>query len=149
MRATGSKDVLTARIGAALAGRGFEEPAAARRATGAQLTAPLSPATIIPRGQRSSQVVRAWMREHIGQQFHFDAPMREFFAQSDGTRTMQDAVEHFYATRDRGSEAIDGQFEFNRFTRAWHEKHPDGSRDELLAEWRNYRDTPIDRRGRA
>lgn len=148
IRATGSKDLLTARISAALAGQTFEEPTAIRRTAGQQLSAPLSPTTVIPVGQRSSQVVRAWMIEQIGPGFHFDATMRAFFAQTDGTQTMQDAVDHFFATRDQGATVIDDQFEFNRFTRAWHAKNPDGSRAELLSDWRTYRDTPIDQRGR-
>lgn len=148
VRATGSKETLTGRIAAALAGRQFAEPKLARQSPGQQLAGPLSPATVIPVGQRSSQVVRAWMLEQIGPGFHFDAAMREFFAQSDGTKTLQDAIDHFYAARDRGSMNIDSQFEYNRFTRAWYEAYPEGSRDELLADWRTYRATPIDQRGR-
>lgn len=147
VRATGSKELLAARISAALAGRIFEEQTPARRPQSRQLSAPLSHTTIVPAGQRSSQVVRAWMLEQIGPGFHFDAEMREFFAQSDGTKTMQNAVEHFYATRDLGNRSIDDQFEYNRFTRAWHLKYPSGSREELLEAWRAYRNTPSDERG--
>lgn len=146
VRASGSKQLLTARVAAALAGRLFEEPPPARRTQANQLAAPLLHSTVIPAGQRSSQVVRAWMREHIGPEFHFDAAMREFFAESDGTKTMQDAIDHFAATRHVGNKSIDSQFEYNRFTRAWHERHPDGSREELLEEWRVYRNTPVDQR---
>ncbi len=122
VRATGSKELLTARIGARLAGREFKEPTPPTASTGRQLTAPLSPTTVIPAGQRCSQVVRTWMLEQIGSSFHFDAPMREFFAQADGTKTMQDAIDHFAATREQATKSIDRQFEYNRFTRAWHEK---------------------------
>lgn len=149
IRATGSKDLLVARIGASLAGRKFVEPAPARRAAGRQLSGALLPTTIIPVGQRSSQVVRAWMLEQIGPRFHFDAEMREFFAQSDGTKTMQDAVDHFHATRDQGEKSIAAQFEYNRFTRAWHLEYPEGSQEELLVAWNEYRNTPVDERGRA
>lgn len=149
IRATGSKDLLAARISASLAGRKFVEPTSAKRAAGRQLSGALLPSTIIPAGQRSSQVVRAWMLEQLGPSFHFDAEMREFFAQSDGTRTMQDAVDHFRSTRDQSDKSIDGQFEYNRFTRAWHQDHPEGSREDLLESWRAYRNTPIGERGRA
>ena len=148
IRATGGKEILAARIAAALAGREFVEPAAPSRAGGAQLSGVLSAATVIPMGQRSSQVVRAWMAQQIGPGFHFDAAMREFFATSDGTKTMQDAIDHWHATHGSDSKSIDGQFEYNRFTRAWHEAHPEGSREELLAAWRDYRSRPIDKRGR-
>ncbi|SJN13180.1 hypothetical protein FM113_17030 [Leucobacter sp. 7(1)] len=146
IRATGNKELLTERIAAALAGRSFREPAKARRAAGKQLTAPITSATIIPAGQRSSQVVRAWLSEQLGADFHFDAAMREFFARSDGTQTMQDALECFAATRTRPSTPIDAQFEYNRFTRAWHTRHPDSSREELFVAWRAYRNTPVDER---
>lgn len=149
VRATGSKELLAARIEAALAGRKFAEPTLAPRSTGRQLSPPLAHTSIIPAGQRSSQVVRAWMLEQIGPAFHFDAEMREFFSRSDGTQTMQDAIHHFYATRHQCDKRIDSQFEYNRFTRAWHDSHPDGTRDELLKDWRSYRATPIDERGRA
>lgn len=149
IRATGNKVLLAARIGAALAGRKFMEPAPVRQTGARQLSGMLSPSTIIPAGQRSSQVVRAWMLEQIGPGFHFDAAMREFFAESDGTKTMRDAVDHYHSTRNQGSKGIDGQFEYNRFTRAWHTEHPKGSREELLNAWSEYRATPIDQRGRA
>lgn len=149
LRAGGSKDVLAARIAARLGGRQFVEPDPAPRANTAQLSGRLSAETLIPVGQRSSQVVRAWMLERIGATFHFDAAMRSFFAQSDGTKTMQDAVDHWYATRNTGVTHIDEQFEYNRFTRAWHTEHPGASRNELLAAWRKYRELPIDERGRA
>lgn len=148
LRATGSKDQLTARIAASLGGRVFVEPAARPRPSGRQLSGPLTAGTVIPAGQRSSQVVRAWLTEQIGTGFHFDAAMRDFFVCSDGTKTMQDALDHWHATRSGGVRDIDGQFEFNRFTRAWHRAHPDGARDELLAAWRDYRDRPVDERGR-
>ena len=149
IRATGGKEILAARIAAALAGREFVEPAAPSRVGGAQLSGELSAATVIPIGQRSSQVVRAWMAQQIGAGFHFDAAMRGFFASSDGTKTMQDAVEHWHATRSGDPKSIDGQFEYNRFTRAWYAAYPEGSREELLAAWRDYHSRPIEERGRA
>lgn len=74
--------------------------------------------------------------------------MRGFFAETDGTQTLRDALDFYYSTRDQSQKAIDPQFEYNRFTRAWHEAHPDGSREELLDAWRDYRRRPVDERGR-
>lgn len=149
IRATGGKELLAARIAARLGGRAFEEPASSRSSAGPQLSGPLAPTTVIPVGQRSSQVVRAWMIERIGPGFHFDADMRAFFAQSDGTKTLQDAVDHWHANRGQGAKPIDRQFEYNRFTRSWYEAHPDGSPHALLAAWRTYRNSPVDARGRS
>lgn len=97
--------------------------------------------------QRCSQVLRAWFREEIGPAFHFDAEMRDFFASADGTQTLQTALDHWRETRGQGKRAIDPQFEYNRFTRAWHENHPSGSREEFVAAWQAYRSRPIPRRG--
>lgn len=148
LRPSGGKDLLTRRISASLAGREFSEPAPAGR-RGARLSGELSATTLIPPGQNCSQVVRAWFVARVGPGFGFDAAMRAFFAGADGTTTMQDALDHWHATRDRGPREIDAQFEFNRFTRAWHQRHPGGDRAALLADWQVYRTTPIDRRGRA
>ncbi|WP_336991461.1 DUF6434 domain-containing protein [Leucobacter sp. VD1] len=149
IRTTGGKDLLTERIAARLDGRKFVEPSQPRRSGGRQLAGTLTPETLIPVGQRCSQTVRAWMTEQVGSGFHFDAEMRAFFAASDGTQTLQHALDYWAATREQGERGIDAQFEYNRFTRAWHTAHPDGSREELLAAWREYRARPVDERGRA
>jgi len=149
VRATGGKDLLTRRIAAALDGALFDEPPAPARSAGAQLAGPLTLQTVIPRGQRCSQVVRAWFVEQVGAHFSFDAEMRAFFAGTDGTHTMQDALDHYRSTRGRDAKPIDSQFEYNRFTRAWHETHPTGTRDNARRAWRDYRERPVDQRGRA
>lgn len=148
IRATGGKDLLTARIAAHLGGRDFTEPAAPRRVGRAQLTHPVSGATVIPVGQRCSQVVRAWFIEQVGPSFRFDAAMREFFAHTDGTATLTDALAHYRATRDGDARPIGPQFEYNRFTRAWHAANPAGTRADLLRAWQEYRDRPVEQRGR-
>lgn len=147
-RTSGSKDVLTRRLAALLDGVPFDEPVRARPVGSAQLSGVLTPSTLVPRGQRCSQVVRAWFAEQLGGPFRFDGEMRAFFAASDGTQTLQDALDHYWATRGQGAKPIDRQFEYNRFTRDWYEKHPAGSREELLDAWRDYRARPLDERGR-
>jgi len=114
VRATGSKDVLTRRIAAALDGVAFEEPPS-RRVSGAQLAGELRASTVIPPGQRCSQRLRAWFEAHLGTGFSFDAPMRAFLAEADGVRTLGDALAHYRATRGERA-GIGSQFEFNRFT---------------------------------
>ena len=148
IRSTGGKAVLTERIAAHLDGRPYRE-VPARAPQTPQLVAPLRASTVIPVGQRCSQVVRAWFAEQLGAPFSFDGEMRAFFAQSDGTQTLSDALAHWHATRGATDKPIDAQFEYNRFTRAWHAEHPEGTKAELLAAWQLYRSTPIDERGRA
>ncbi len=146
VRATGSKETLAARIAAHLDGRAFTEPPSSKLRSYPQLAHPLGASTLVPHGQRCSQVVRAWLTKEIGPSFRFDAAMREFFSTTDGTQTLSDARHHWHQTRETGTPEIGSQFEYNRFTRAWHVENPDGDRAELLRAWREYRNTPADDR---
>lgn len=148
VRTTGGKELLAQRLAATLDGLPFTEPGLQRSANSKQLSGPLTASTVIPKGQRCSQVVRGWFTEQVGESFGFDGEMRAFFANTDGTQTLQDALDHYQATRDQGQKVIGSQFEYNRFTRAWYEARPDGSRKELLEAWQNYRSLPVDERGR-
>ncbi|MFF2791103.1 DUF6434 domain-containing protein [Streptomyces sp. NPDC058049] len=145
--AGGGKAAVTARLAAAL--DGLPAPVApagpAPRRAGRQLAAPVTGATVIPPGQRCSQVLRAYFVREIGPGFHFDAFMRDYVAGHAG-RTLAEAVAHWHATRARAAEPqeVGAQFEFNRFLRAWHAQHPDGARAEALAAWRAHRDRPRD-----
>lgn len=150
LRTSGGKKTLTDRITAHLEGRIFHETPVddGRTASRYQLQPPLSEGTLVPRGQRCSQILRAWFREQVGGTFRFDAEMRDFFTGTDGTQTLGDALEHWHQTRDTGTTHIDAQFEYNLFTRAWSSEHPQGTRAELLSAWWQYRRTPVDERGR-
>lgn len=145
LRSTGGKQLLTERIAAALAGAEFTEPTA-RPAPPSQLSGELSAATVIPVGQRCSQVVRTWFTAQVGAGFRFDEPMREYFRQADGTATLGDALAHWHRSRGTRPAEIGAQFAFNRFARSWHAKNPGGTRDQLLSEWQAYRSRPVDRR---
>lgn len=147
--ASGSKQDLADRIRGRLDGEAVEATPVTSRRAGRQLSGTLSSDTVIPPGQRCSQAVREWLVREAGDRFHFDAPMRAFFADADGTTTLGDALAHYRSTRSAGPREIDAQFEYNRFTRAWRSAHPDRPRSELLAAWREYRDTPVGVRGRA
>ncbi|MEU9147815.1 DUF6434 domain-containing protein [Streptomyces sp. NPDC048349] len=146
MSAGGGKAAVTARLAAALDGLP-PEPAAPRasagRPGGPQLTAPLDGATVIPPGQRCSQVLREFFVREIGPGFRFDAFMREYVAQGAG-RTLAEAVAHWHATRAQAAEPqeVGAQFEFNRFLRDWHATRPGATRAEALAAWRAHRARP-------
>lgn len=145
----GSKEELTTRLAAVLDGHVPPRSSRAAAASGIQLAGDLSASTVIPPGQRSSQELRGWFRAHVGPSFRFDRHMREFIRFADGTTTLGDAVKHWEATRNESVSVIDRQFEFNRFTRAWYETNPSGTRAQLSAEWKHYRSLPLDARGRA
>ena len=146
---SGAKDVLAARIAARLGGR-VQEEAPAVRVPVARLTGPLDRETVIPPGQRCSQLLRAWFVGEIGSSFRFDAAMRDFFASTDGTQTLGDALAHWASSRTDEPKAIEAQFEYNRFARAWHQSHPGaGNGARLRDAWRTYRDAPIGARARS
>ncbi|MFI5829327.1 DUF6434 domain-containing protein [Streptomyces sp. NPDC051578] len=139
----GGKAALTERLRAAL--DGVAPPAAPprTRSAGRQLAAPVNGLTVIPEGQRCSQVLREYFRREIGPGFHFDAYMRTFIAEGAG-RTLADAIAHRHATRQAAARLreIGSQFELNCFLRDWHAEPPAGSRAEALAAWRTHRDRP-------
>ncbi|WP_405527705.1 SAP domain-containing protein [Streptomyces avidinii] len=143
----GGKAALTARLAAALDGlpAPVAPPGPARRRAGRQLAAPVTGATVIPPGQRCSQVLREYFVREIGPGFHFDAFMRDYVAGHAG-HTLAEAVAHWHATRAEAAEPreVGAQFEFNRFLRAWHAQHPDGARGEALAAWQEHRARPRD-----
>jgi hypothetical protein len=146
---SGSKEDLTARIALALTGGEAVAPPSDRRVrAGRQLERPVSAASVIPTGQRCSQVLREFFASEVGPSFRFDAGMRDFIANGEG-RTLGDAVDHWRATRDRGQSTIGRQFELNRFTRQWYQDNPNGHRDGLRAAWLTYRNQPEELRGRA
>ena len=140
----GGKTELTDRLAAVLDGEPL--PArAARRVPGRQLEHPVTADTVIPAGQRASEVLRAFYRDAIGPSFTFDGAMREFLATGVG-RTLGDGVEHWHRTRGGKPREIGAQFELNRFVRAWHVAHPDASRGDALAAWQQHRSLPIEAR---
>ncbi|GAA0303389.1 DUF6434 domain-containing protein [Streptomyces polychromogenes] len=139
----GGKPALTERLRAALDGEPLPAAPARRPATGRQLSAPVDASTVIPEGQRCSQVLREFFRREIGAGFHFDGHMRAYVAENAG-RTLGEAVAHWHDTRQAAAEPqeIGGQFEFNRFLRTWHADHPTGTRDQALTAWRTHRSQP-------
>ncbi len=143
----GGKQALTERLAAALDGVAAPPPARAR-AAGRQLSPPVINETVIPVGQRCSQVLREHFRRQIGPAFTFDAFMRTFIAHGEG-RTLGEAVAHWHATRSAAAEPqpIGAQFELNAFLRAWRRDHPGGGREDALAAWRHHRSLPRDMRG--
>jgi len=143
----GGKDDLTERIAAKLDGKTLT-PTKAPRPSGPQLTGTLKRTTVIPSGQRLTQTLRDFFASELGPDFRFDGHMRQFMAQGAG-KTLGEALEHWKATRNAPPSDIGAQFELNRFTRQWFKNHPDGSRQEMLTAWEEYRRLPIDARARA
>ncbi|MEP6981864.1 MAG: DUF6434 domain-containing protein [Nakamurella sp.] len=142
----GGKQELTRRVVAAL--DGLPAPEATSRdpaPRSGQLPGPLGRDTVIPPGQRSSQLLRQFFEHELGPSFSFDARMRAFIA--EGGHTLDQALTFWRSGRGRRpNREIGAQFELNAFLRHWHTSHPGGPRSEAVAAWRVHRDTPVDRR---
>ena len=142
----GGKQALTERLVARLDGR--QAPAPPRRPpAGRQLSGPLSATTVIPPGQRCSQLLRDYFRQEVGPGFVFDSFMRSFVADGAG-RTLGDAVAHWHATRVAAAapRPIGDQFELNAFLRRWRSSHPGGTREASVAAWQEHRSRPAEER---
>lgn len=140
----GGKVELTERLAAALDGQALPQPTP-RTIRTAQLAGVLTNATVIPDGQRSSQALRDFFVVRLGPGFRFDAAMRGFIA-TGGGRTLGEAVAFWSASRSAPPPQIGPQFELNRFTHAWYQDHPGGTRAELLGAWRAHRALPLEAR---
>lgn len=133
---SGSKADLTRRISACLSGDRESARARASRPAAPRLTGDLTPDTVLASGQRISRDVRDFLVAHCPG-FVSDSHMRAFFKDCGG-KTLQQAVDHWFATRGLPKPEIGEQFEFNRFVRQWHLDHPDGTREQALADWYRY-----------
>jgi hypothetical protein len=109
------------------------------------LPEPIGDTTVLPPGQRASRQLRTHLEHRIGPAFRVDRHMREFLLRQDGA-TVGDLVAHWDATRGAAPAPPDAQFEFNRFSIAWHAAHPGGSVSDCRAAWRLHRSLPEDRR---
>lgn len=143
---SGGKQALASRVSAYLGGDCPPELPARRTQRGNLLKGPFCHSTPVPPGQSCSQSLRAWFTAELRSTFHFDAAMRAWFAEADGTRTLGAAVAHWRATRSIAASEIAPQFEFNRFIREWHRSHAGASRREAVAAWKHHRSLPTDAR---
>ncbi|MGW7445026.1 DUF6434 domain-containing protein [Kitasatospora sp. NPDC054795] len=139
----GGKAALTARLAATLDGLPLPAAPAGRSRATAQLAAPVDGDTVIAQGQRCSQVLREYFVGAIGPGSRFDAFMRDLIARR-ASLTLADAVAHWHATRAKTlrPREIGEQFEFNRFTSAWHRTNPTGTRARARESWYAHRALP-------
>ncbi|MGE0323714.1 MAG: DUF6434 domain-containing protein [Polyangiaceae bacterium] len=140
--ASGPKADVAERIAAALSGR--RQPASVRSATADQLCGALSPSTLIPPNQRATQELRRYFEAKIGKSFRFNGHMRALLGR--GNVTLEEAVAFWHATVNTELPPQSESLEFNRFTKAWHRAHPDGTPGEARAAWLRYRALPADER---
>jgi SAP domain-containing new25/Domain of unknown function (DUF6434) len=147
LSATGSKQEVTARIAACLEGKTPPDPPTRQSKAAEQLQGPLTLETVIPPGQRATQVLREFFQREVGSGFRFTGPIRTFIAESQGDRTLGEAIALYQSGRGQKTEVIASQFELNRFTRTFHEQHAGATAKEVRAAWIRYRSLPVDQRG--
>jgi Domain of unknown function (DUF6434) len=105
----------------------------------------LTSQTVLGPKQASSQQLRTFFTEAIGPRFSYDIHMRTFLA-SNETKTLGEAVAHWYATRNTVKPETLPQLELVRFTKAWHRAHPAGTQLQCRAAWKHYKSLPVDQR---
>lgn len=141
----GSKAALSARIARFLETgqrRAEEAPTAGQRpAPAAGMPLSFTRDSVIGKGWRCSQALRAFLEREIGPGFHFDGVMRDFIHQQAG-RTLGEAIAAWEAARQVPQKKdIPPQFEYNRHMRAYFEQHPGATRAEALEAWKQSRQT--------
>jgi SAP domain-containing new25/Domain of unknown function (DUF6434) len=146
---TGDKPNLANRIALFLGGA---EPQAAsantkivRQTISTRLPEPLTSQTVLGPKQASSQQLRTFFTDAIGPRFSYDIHMRTFLA-SDETKSLGEAVAHWYATRQTAKPETLPQLELVRFTKAWHRAHPEGTQVECRTAWKLYKSLPVEER---
>jgi hypothetical protein len=140
----GRKPELAARIAAHLDGQPVHAPAQ-RWTVSRKLPEPLTADTLVGPHQAASQQLRPFFEAAIGPSFAYDIHMRTFLA-SDANKTLQDAVDHWYATRNTTKPETLPQLEFIRFSKRWYRQNPSGTPSQCRAAWKHERSLPVERR---
>ena len=134
---SGSKTELTKRIAHFLDTGERLKPVKVRKAS--KMPTNFHKDTVIEKGWRSSQALRAFFKKEIGSHFHFNAVMREFIKYEAG-KTLGNAIKAWEENQNTPREKdIAPQFEYNRHMRAYFGKYPQATRQEALAAWQQKR----------
>lgn len=141
----GVKGDLVDRVRACLAGAPAPPPRRPRRPPAGPLPEPVDDRSVLPPGQRATRQLRTYLEQRVGAAFRVDQHVRDFLEHQDGA-TVGDLVAHWEATRGRPAPGPAAQFEYNRFSVAWHESHPGGTAAACRAAWREHRSLPVDER---
>lgn len=93
--------------------------------------------TVMGRGWRCGELLRAFFVREIGPQFHFNQAMRDFVRHGAG-RTLQEGIVIWRVAKStsRGKTVIGPQFEYNRHIREFFQANPRKSLHEAIAAWR-------------
>lgn len=133
LSATGSKQLLAARIAAHLAARPLPHVVEQAKPR-SDMPTELKLGTRIGTGWKCNQRLRGFFVSHCGTRFHFNGPLRDFIANSAG-RTLGDAVTRYQQSLSEGPRSISRQFEYNTHMREFRQRNPGGSHANAVAAW--------------
>lgn len=138
--ASGPKAALIERVAAKLGGR--QVPVSTNRKPKPVVDAIVDPtqATVIPKGQRSTEPLRQFFQTEIGPAFKFNGHMRAFLLEGDAT--LGEAIDHWYQTVGTPLPKQSESLEFNRFTKEWHVANPGGTAKQCRQAWADFRARP-------
>ena len=94
--------------------------------------------TVIGRGWRCSQALRAFFEQEIGPQFRFNGVMRDLI-KSDGVgKSLQQAIDawHLAQSQPRTEKKIAPQFEYNAHIREFMKQNSGTSLQDAIAAWK-------------
>jgi hypothetical protein len=140
---TGSKPELTARIAASLSGAAVTR--SAPRQPRGEMPARFTLTTRIGPGWRCNPALGAFLRQHAGRGFRFNATVRAFVHTQVG-QPVSAIIDCYKASiaPDAVKPPLPPQLEYNRHTQRYAHEHPGATRDEILRAWKAMRSQPKD-----
>lgn len=130
---TGLKEEITERIAAHLSGRTLPPSNPKPRRTG-DMPNEFSLGTVIGKGWRCTQQLRAFFESQCGSGFRFNGPLRDFIASGNG-QPLSAAVAHYIESLNKSPQPIAAQFEYNRHIREFKARNPGSTHAEAVAAW--------------
>ena len=131
---SGAKMALVERVAAFLRDGTVLRSPPARQVRAEPLPETLTLDTVIGRGWRSGQRLRAFFEAEVGPSFRFNQVLVRFIRDGEG-RTLGEALDAWGAARAADPQPLEEQFEYNRHTRAYRADHPDATPAEVRAAW--------------
>ena len=100
-----------------------------------------SHSTIIGRGWRCTNALRAFFVAELGKRFRFNGALRDFIHANAG-KTLADALVIYRSSSNQPTSEIGAQFEYNRHMRAFFRAHRNATPEQARAAWWAERNRP-------
>jgi hypothetical protein len=135
----GGKQEIADRIGEFLeSGKREAPPVSNQKATG-KMPEHFTRETVIGLNWRCSESLRAFFSAETGKPFKFNQVMRDLVQSGQG-KTLGEALDTWRSANESAERTqIAPQFEYNRHMRAYHEAHPEATREDAIKAWKQLR----------